>query len=312
MNTRDLVRWFTWTAAMILLSCSAPPQTSAPPHDDDPATEAGAGTDAGAAPVAPEPEPPTAAGGAPAGFTSETDAAGAPAGAGSGVVAPFLRQPLMIGPVGDSLTANRGATDENGWRKYIYDQAQQAGYPLHFFGKTASGTFPENRHSSISGCDIACSSAASALNFGPDGPFYDLPGVVMVLIGSADIINGTDPAVAAAAYKIYLVERFIQVVPHLQAIVVATIPPLRGDPPAAAAYNAALQGPGGVWDQLEIEYSVRLARIDAFKAMGGHYDPTLYADQSSHPNDAGYARIGEEYWRGVGPLFDELTREPSR
>lgn len=216
----------------------------------------------------------------------------------------------MVGPVGDSLTANRGATDENGWRKYIFDQAQAAGYPIHFFGKTASGTFPENRHSGISGCTIACSSAASALNFGPDGPFHELPGVVMILIGSGDIIAGAAPEEAAAAYKVYLVERFIGALPHLQALVVSTIPPLRGDPPAAAAYNAALKEPGGVWDQLEAEYGVRLARIDAFGAMGGHYDPSLYADQSSHPNDAGYARIGAEYWRATGPLFDELTAAP--
>lgn len=266
--------------------------------EPEPEPEAGAGgalAEGGAAGV-------TEAGASPGGFPAT---AGAPDGGAAGE-APIDRVALMVGPVGDSLTANHGATNNNGWRQTIFLNSEAAGYPVHAFGTTVGGTFTENRHSGISGCDIACASAASANNFGVGKRFHGLPGVIMILIGSADILNGADPEVTANAYKALCEARFIAAEPTLSGLVVATIPPLPGDPPGVAAYNDALKRRGGIWDQIHSDYpKIRIARVDLFSAIGGKYSANLYI--GIHPNDAGYALLGAAYWEKVGPLFDRLT-----
>lgn len=204
---------------------------------------------------------------------------------------------------GDSITRNANATDDNGWRYYIYQAALAANYTIDFIGTTTAGTFPDNQHMGISGYTIADLTTLLAANIGPTKQFNGWPALVMLLIGTNDVSGGTyAPGTTVAAYRALLDQ--VQAAEPQTRISVSTIPPQSGNPAGVAAFNAELIAE---WDSFDLANPTRtLLRWDAHAALGGTYTPALMAD-AVHPNDAGHIALGTAAWAVIAPYLNTAT-----
>ncbi|MEV7087585.1 FG-GAP-like repeat-containing protein [Streptomyces sp. NPDC093085] len=192
--------------------------------------------------------------------------------------------------VGDSITYGVGSTGENGYRKMLWGELEKDGTRLNFVGSNSSGNMSEPFHDGYRGYlidEIAERAARDVKDMRPN--------VVTLMAGTNDIQKDRDVAGAPARLG-KLIDQLQDGSPGV-AIVVATLVPVKGDPPAQErrnAYNEKVRAL--VRDRQDQGESLVLAE------MGPMTDDML-ADRL-HPNDAGYAYMADEFARAIAIVAD--------
>jgi lysophospholipase L1-like esterase len=226
---------------------------------------------------------------------------------GPGIVQ--TRKLLRILGAGDSKMRGANATGEDGYRKYIYDAALAAGYPIDFIGTTNNGTFPDNQHMGISGnkiADCATSLAAQIGTVGGAKPMNGWPGMVLLDIGTNDI--GTYDAGGAGSTLASLLSLFNQIrtaEPGVQLVYMNVIPQ-SGNPAAIVTFNAGV--PAQVASSnASFPSDPPIILVDANTAIGGPtYNAANYGD-NLHPNDTGHALLGAAWWAAISSVVNTRT-----
>jgi lysophospholipase L1-like esterase len=243
-----------------------------------------------------------AAGGAGAGTSGAGGAAGASAGmagsagsAGSAGAAGFQPCPptgaCIILPFGDSITDGFGTP--GGYRMDLFSLARDDMHEITYVGSLENGppnvdgvTFPR-RHEGHSGWRIN-----QLLDLIPSPGFNTIPHVVLLMIGTNDVINN-DALAQAPARLGNLLDEIIDAAPDAL-IVVAKITPMSTSDAQIRAYNDAIPG-------------IVAARVD----MGKHL---IVVDQYTgfqqneladgiHPNPAGYTRMAGVWYAAIEPYL---------
>lgn len=187
---------------------------------------------------------------------------------------------VRVMPLGDSITAGLGSTTGAGYRLPLWNRvAAQSRYRVDYVGSQQAGAIPDPDHEGHRGWQIAQIRAEADAWLATAQPTY-----VILHIGINDLAWGADPN-AAADQLVGLVDQIQARQPGVIIILMGLIPTSAGLQTQAADYNARARA----------IIRARLYYVDA-PALA----PSEMVDEL-HPNDAGYARIGDV-------LYTALTR----
>ncbi|MGW2512259.1 FG-GAP-like repeat-containing protein [Streptomyces scopuliridis] len=202
-----------------------------------------------------------------------------------------LHPSVRLMPVGDSITYGVGSSDGNGYRQDLWDDLNQEQLKPDFVGSNHSGTMTDPEHNGVRGFEIdqiADPAARDAKSMRPN--------VVTLMAGTNDIQR--DMNVATAPDRLdALIDRVREGSPGV-AIAVATLVPVKGDPPAEArreAYNEQVRSL--VAERQDKGEKVELAE------MGPMTDAMLY--DRLHPNDIGYDFMADEFFDTVMTMMNK-------
>lgn len=193
-------------------------------------------------------------------------------------------------PVGDSITFGVGSTDFNGYREDLYNDLSQEQLKPDFVGTKSSGDMSDPQNEGNRGWvidQIADPAAEDAKKMRPN--------VVTLMAGTNDI--QTDLNVATAPDRLNTLIDRVQAGSPGVAIAVATIVPVKGDPPAETrreAYNKQVRA-------LVAERQNRREKV-ALAEMGPMTDAML--SDRLHPNDTGYDYMAKEFFDTVMKMID--------
>ena len=210
-------------------------------------------------------------------------------------------------PLGDSITEGCCTAPLGGYRIELFRQAVTDGKNVTFVGSllngpttVASRTFPM-RHEGHGGFTISGGGSGAIAGTVTDTAISTYhPNIVLLMIGTNDI-NGNINVANAPTRLGQLVDEIITDAPAAL-VVVATIIPI-GAPNAdqrTQAYNAAI--PGLVNARAAAGKHVVLIDNYAAFAKDPNYQTTLKAD-GLHPNDAGYAILGQSFYGEIRALL---------
>ena len=210
-------------------------------------------------------------------------------------------------PLGDSITEGCCTAPMGGYRIELFRQAVTDGKNVTFVGSLLNGpatvanrTFPMH-HEGHGGFTISGGGNGPIAGTVTDSAISTYhPNIVLLMIGTNDI-NGNINVANAPMRLGQLIDEIITDAPAAL-VVVATIIPI-GAPNAdqrTQAYNAAI--PGLVNARASAGKHVVL--IDAYAAFAKdpNYQTTLKAD-GLHPNDAGYAILGQSFYGAIRDLL---------
>jgi lysophospholipase L1-like esterase len=202
-------------------------------------------------------------------------------------------RPLVVLPLGASITYGYGSTDGNGYRGRLYERlTHEAGLHVDFVGSVHSGTMPDTDHEGHPGWRIDQIAART------DGWLDEYhPDVVIMHLGTNDMIQGYRPAGAP--------QRLVALADHIVAhhpgttVYVSTLV-ASSDPPTNAridVFNARLPAlatghPGVVY-------------VDQHSAM-----PADELSDKVHPTDAGYRRIADAWYAAMAPRYGRTGQNP--
>lgn len=245
-----------------------------------------------------------ASGGEPDGAKT---AASAPSANPDGAYDPCPRaEPCRILPLGDSITAGFGSTKNGSYRVEIFRKAHEAGQSLTFVGTMRGGpatvdgvAFPtaNEGHGGYTIDDSARTRGVSRLVVGAMQRFH--PHVVTLMIGTNDISNYLDIAHAPARLGA-LMDAIIATDPNVLLVVAQIIPIALGNvDPKVVAYNAAI--PPLVASRAATGAHVVLVDMHSAFTKNSRY-PKEYMFDYVHPNDKGYAAMGD-VWYGALSRF---------
>ncbi|MGI5450990.1 GDSL-type esterase/lipase family protein [Streptomyces sp. CA-243310] len=217
--------------------------------------------------------------------------AGAAAALGPSVTpaaaAPQPAPPLVrIMPLGDSITAGAGSSDEAGYRSRLWElMAGQSRYTADYVGSGSFGNTADPDNEGHSGWttggirdNIDRWQAAAA------------PDVVLLHLGINDLNSHNADPEGAAAELVSLIDRVHANKPGVTVIVQGLLPDTRGQYERTNAFNAVLR-----------------AAVAARSATGRHLtyvepprlDVATELPDGLHPNDAGYRKMAAAYRQGL-------------
>jgi lysophospholipase L1-like esterase len=251
--------------------------------------------------------------GAPSGGMSGSGGAAAGAGGGAGTGNAYHPCQLTAGascavlPLGDSITEGYGSSG-GGYRVELFKQAVQNGKSLTFVGSlqigpdmVANRTFPKH-HEGHGGYTIDSGTGQSGIS----GSITDQaianyhPDIVLLMIGTNDI-NGNIDVAAAPTRLGNLIDDITMRAPNAL-VVVATIIPIANDGTnqKVKTYDDAL---GGVVNS-RASAGKHVVLLDNYAAFSKDpsYRTTLMFDYL-HPNDAGYAVLGQSFYGAISALL---------
>ena len=210
--------------------------------------------------------------------------------AGAAVEAPTTAVKVMA--LGDSLTVGVGSTRGGGYRAPFWERMRDAGVEVDMVGGKIDGpeTF-DNRHQGYAQMPLHELSAGvfdKVRTFEPD--------YVLLLAGSDEVGTSHFSPHAFAANLDVMIDRIFTARSGVK-LLIGTLPPAR--------YGKNQGAKRAVNELLRRTVRERAARgqavylVDAFAAM----DPQREMADASHPNDAGYERIGEAFADILLPLL---------
>jgi lysophospholipase L1-like esterase len=210
--------------------------------------------------------------------------------AGAAVEAPTTAVKVMA--LGDSLTVGVGSTRGGGYRAPFWERMRDAGVEVDMVGGKIDGpeTF-DNRHQGYAQMPLHELSAGvfdKVRSFEPD--------YVLLLAGSDEVGTSHFSPHAFAANLDVMIDRIFTARSGVK-LLIGTLPPAR--------YGKKQGAKRAVNELLRRSVRERAARgqavylVDAFAAM----DPQREMADASHPNDAGYERIGEAFAEVLLPLL---------
>ena len=198
---------------------------------------------------------------------------------------------LRVMPLGDSITAGVGTIDHGGYREPLWEKIKAAGWDINFVGSQQGGPafmtqranegHPGWRVDQISGRIVGWLEATQ-------------PQVILLHIGTNDIIQGYSPAVIATRLA-YLLDQITTTLPGAL-VVVAQIIPL-GDSLLNArvvAYNHMI--PPLVHNL--VEQGDHVSYVDMY-----HIIPASTLIDHIHPNMNGYARIASVWFQVLSSIM---------
>jgi len=211
-------------------------------------------------------------------------------------------------PLGDSITEGYLPSGANGgYRVELFRQAVRAGKNITFVGTQMNGpttvenrTFPR-RHEGRGGYTIAGGGQGAIAGTVTDTAISMYhPNIVLLMIGTNDI-NGNINVSTAPTRLGQLIDEIIADAPTAL-VVVATIIPIANDGTNQRIpnYNAAI--PGLVATRVAAGKHVMLVDNYAAIVRDSSFRTTLMVD-NLHPNDAGYARLGQTFYDAIAPLL---------
>jgi len=220
---------------------------------------------------------------------------------------PTDSSPCAVLPLGDSITEGYGSSG-GGYRVEFFRQALLADKNLTFVGSLQNGpatvdgqTFPR-QHEGHGGYTIDTDASHSGIS----GPITDQaiddyhPHIVLLMIGTNDI-NGYVDITNAPARLGNLIDDITTRAPETL-VVVATIIPIAnaGTNQNVQTYNAAI--PDLVSTRAAAGQHVVLLDNYAIFSSDPDYATTLMMDYL-HPNDTGYAVLGQAFYDAIAPVL---------
>ncbi len=214
----------------------------------------------------------------------------------------------VVLPLGDSITEGYLPSGANGgYRVELFRQAVRAGKNITFVGTQMNGpttvesrTFPR-RHEGRGGYTIAGGGQGAIAGSVTDTAISTYhPHIVLLMIGTNDI-NGNINVSTAPTRLGQLIDEIIADAPAAL-VVVATIIPIANDGTNQRIpnYNAAI--PGLVSTRAAAGKHVMLVDNYAAFVRDSNFRTALMVD-NLHPNDAGYARLGQTFYDAIAPLL---------
>jgi lysophospholipase L1-like esterase len=200
--------------------------------------------------------------------------------------------PVKVMALGDSLTVGVGSTRGGGYRAPFWERMRDAGIEIDMVGGKIDGpeTF-DNRHQGYAQMPLHELSAGvfdKVRTFEPD--------FVLLLAGSDEVGTSHFSPHAFAANLDVMIDRIFTAKRGVK-LLIGTLPPAKHgkNQGAKRAVNELLRRT--VRERAARGQTVYL--VDAFATM----DPQREMADASHPNDAGYERIGEAFAETLLPLL---------
>ena len=200
--------------------------------------------------------------------------------------------PVKVMALGDSLTVGVGSTRGGGYRAPFWERMRDAGIEVDMVGGKIDGpeTF-DNRHQGYAQMPLHELSAGvfdKVRSFEPD--------YVLLLAGGDEVGASHFSPHAFAANLDVMIDRIFTAKSEVK-LLIGTLPPAKygRNQGAKRAVNELLRRT--VRERAARGQAVYLA--DAFAAI----DPQREMADASHPNDAGYERIGEAFAAVLLPLL---------
>ncbi|HTV24369.1 MAG TPA: SGNH/GDSL hydrolase family protein, partial [Polyangiaceae bacterium] len=213
--------------------------------------------------------------------------------------------PCVIMPFGDSITEGFPAFD-GGYRVELFRQAVLGGHSITFVGDRSNGPpdvegrpFPPN-HDGFSGFTIDPSSRSGISPLAEPAITNYRPHIILLMIGTNDVDQNIDVANAPARLGA-LIDRITSAAPDLL-LVVATIIPT-----TVAATNQRVQAfDAAIPALIEARQAAgkHVVGVDMFAAFSDNpFFPTALMVDTLHPNDAGYALLGQRFYETIEPFL---------
>ena len=199
--------------------------------------------------------------------------------------------PIVIMPLGDSITYGLTDPSGDGYRKPLWDDLAKAGFTLAYCGSVNNGSadLPDTRNEGHPGYYI------NSIAAGVDGWLKDTqPAVILLIAGTNDVMQNQDLPNAPSRLSA-LIEQIRRDDPTAQ-VLVASLPPI--------ALSADLEA--------KVEaYNAQIPGLVAAKAARG--EPVVFVDvraalttadlwDGEHPNPGGYAKIGDAWFQALQGL----------
>ncbi|MEV0613295.1 FG-GAP-like repeat-containing protein [Nonomuraea sp. NPDC050404] len=206
-----------------------------------------------------------------------------------GPVKPDVR--LMA--VGDSITYGVGSSDDNGYRKMLWDALDREGFHPDFVGSSSSGDMSDPQHDGNRGWvidQIAGPAAADAVSMRPN--------VMTLMAGTNDVYYQKGGSVAEAPFRLgKLIDRVRAGSPGIS-IVVATLVPVKNDAAAMERRNAYNE---------EVRSLVEARQARGEKIVLADFGPMTESmlRDTLHPNDPGYAFMADRWFEAIKAMVDK-------
>ena len=198
-----------------------------------------------------------------------------------------MNEYLRLMPLGDSLTQGTNSSDMAGYRAPLWTMLQAAGWPIQFVGSLLDGPadWPAQAHEGHYGWRVDQLSEEVEpwlRRYAPD--------VVLLHIGTNDLVQGTNPRIVAERLE-QLLDRIRATLPQATTLVAQITPigyeALNG---RVGTYNSLI--PGLV--QRQVEQGADMLAVDMYQAVS----IDTIADKL-HTNDAGYAAIAHIWYAAL-------------
>lgn len=213
-----------------------------------------------------------------------------------------------IMPLGDSITMGSHSSG-GGYRVELFRQSLMNSKKLTFVGRASNGpdtivvngtttNFPKN-HEGYSGYTIDTNTGANRTGISTvvDAALTaGKPHIVLLMIGTNDVDNNLDLANAPTRLG-NLLDRITTMAPNAL-LVVAKITPTKNDSinTKVQSYNNAI--PGLV--QARTSAGKHVIIVDMYAAISANASyKSAWLDDSLHPNDTGYAVMGQTWYAGI-------------
>jgi lysophospholipase L1-like esterase len=204
---------------------------------------------------------------------------------------------IRIMPLGDSITAGIGTIDRGGYREPLWEKCQIARWDVTFVGSQQDGPsslldrnnegHPGWRIDQISARVVGWLEATQ-------------PQIILLHIGTNDIIQGYSPAVAAARLQ-YLLDQITTTEPNADVIIAQIIP--LGRPLLdirVAEYNSYIP----IIAHQMAARGKHVICIDMYNIV-----PTSDLVDGIHPDVAGYALMANEWYQALKPIMAGLQKK---
>jgi lysophospholipase L1-like esterase len=222
---------------------------------------------------------------------------------------PAKGAPCTIMPFGDSLTQGDHGdnTADGGYRPPLFHLALAHGQSITFVGQGSNGpdmvdgtAFPKH-HDGFPGFSIDGGGPFPGItSFAADHIKMYKPQIVTLMIGTNDVASQIDLANAPTRLG-HLMDVILEADPNLL-LVVAQVSPSKDDMfnTRAATYNAAI--PGLV--KTRADAGKHIVTVDMWSAfMQNANYRTEYLNDIVHCKNAGYSKMADVWYAGIGSLF---------
>ncbi|RXW18293.1 hypothetical protein EST38_g7560 [Candolleomyces aberdarensis] len=187
--------------------------------------------------------------------------------------------PVIVLPLGDSITYGMGSNDGNSYRKELKDLLSKDGITIDYIGTVKNGNIQDNDNEGHSGATIAQISGYA------DTPLRQKPQVVTLMAGTNDMI-GQDVSNAPTRFM-QLIDKIFTASPQAT-VFVASLIPLSFSQSNVDQYNSRIQS--------LIQQSISSGQKVVWVSMASVTNSDL-AD-GVHPNAGGYVKMGQAWYNG--------------
>ncbi|OJJ60222.1 hypothetical protein ASPSYDRAFT_31023 [Aspergillus sydowii CBS 593.65] len=208
----------------------------------------------------------------------------------SGALSLYKRQnsQLRVMPLGASITYGTSSADKNGYRKHLRDSMTAAGYNVDMVGSRKSGTMSDNDVEGWPGYTI------NQVFDKVKAQYHLKPDLVLINAGTNDCTqNEADALVNAKGRMTNMVRSIFDNIDGVT-IVLSGLLPNKNRNECTRSLN----------NQYRTIVSEMASRKIVFADTWGSFTFDDLAD-TTHPNDAGYKKMADIWWRAVQNAADK-------